>query len=148
LRRGEHLDEVAITPEPRAVTAFGGQRKMFATNHIAQLLQSLFRGHSAMLIHEHLFVYQLLGVIARMYQFPSVYQRSVRWALILQVISVLLAFMVLDTGLFALQFFGLSIAFWVLVGILMFKRTHPSLAERIFVASGPMLIFWTMFFVG
>jgi hypothetical protein len=83
-----------------------------------------------------------------MYQFPSVYQRSVRWALILQVISVLLAFMVLDTGLFALQFFGLSIAFWVLVGILMFKRTHPSLVERVFVASGPMLIFWTMFFVG
>ena len=66
----------------------------------------------------------------------------------MQFISVLLAFMVLDTGLFALQFFGLSIAFWVVVGILMLKRTHPSLVERVFVASGPMLIFWTMFFVG
>jgi len=90
-------------------------------------------------------------VIARMYQFPSVYQRSVRWALILQVLSVLLAFMMLgtvDTGLFALQFFGLSSVFWVLVGILMFKRRQPSLVERVFVASGPMLIFWTMFFVG
>ena len=83
-----------------------------------------------------------------MYQFPSVYQRSVRWGLILQVISGLLAFMILDLGEFALRFFGLSIAFWLLVGVLMFKRRHPSLIERVFVASGPMLIFWIMFFVG
>jgi hypothetical protein len=53
--RRQTLDEVAISLEPRAVTAFGGQRKVFAMNHIAQLLQSLFRGHGTMLIPEHLF---------------------------------------------------------------------------------------------
>ena len=83
-----------------------------------------------------------------MVTFAPVYQRSVRSALVCQVISVLLAFMVLDTGVFALQFLGLSLAFWVVAGIFMFMRRHPSVVERAFLASGPILIFLTRFFVG
>ena len=83
-----------------------------------------------------------------MHQLPRIYQRSLRWALICQVATGLLAFMVLDTGLFALQFLGLSLAFWAVACILMFRRRHPSVAERMFIGSGPMLIFWIMFFVG
>jgi hypothetical protein len=83
-----------------------------------------------------------------MLTFPPVYQRSVRLALICQVISLLLVFMVLDLGEFALRFLCLSLAFWVLAGILMALRRHPNMFERAFIASGPMLIFFTMFFVG
>ena len=56
--------------------------------------------------------------------------------------------MILDTGVFAVQFLALSLAFWVFAGILMFVREHPSILERLIIASGPMLIFWFMFFVG
>ena len=88
------------------------------------------------------------GTKTHMLTFAPVYHRSVGWALICQVISVVLAFMVLDLGEFALRFLCLSLAFWLLAAILMVMRRHPSMVERAFVASGPMLIFWTMFFIG
>ena len=84
-----------------------------------------------------------------MIAFPSVYQRSVRFALFSQVITGLIAIlMVLDTGQFAVRFLGLSLAFWICAGIFMFKRQRPSIIERLFVASGPILIFGIMIFVG
>jgi hypothetical protein len=83
-----------------------------------------------------------------MYQFPPTYQRPLRYALICQVISVLLAFTILDTGLFAFQFLCFSVIFWILAGVLMLMRRHPSIVERLFIGSGPLLIFWTMFLVG
>ena len=52
------LKVVAISLEPVTVTALGGQRKVFATDDIAQLFQSLFGVHGAILIHGQLFVYQ------------------------------------------------------------------------------------------
>ena len=83
-----------------------------------------------------------------MYQFSPTYQRALRCALICQVISALLAFTILDSGLFAFQFLCFSVIFWVLAGILMRMRRHPSIVERLFVGSGPLLIFWTMFLAG
>ena len=84
----------------------------------------------------------------RMRSFPPVYQRSIEAALICQVLCVLLALMILDTGVFAVQYLVLSLAFWVLAGIFMFVRGDPSMIERMIIAGGPMLIFWFMFFVG
>ena len=52
------LDEVAISFEPRTVTALGGQRKVFATDDIAQLFQSLLGVPDAILIHGQQVVYQ------------------------------------------------------------------------------------------
>ena len=80
--------------------------------------------------------------------FPPVYQRAVRSALICQVLSVLLSFMILDLGEFAVQFLGFSVAFWLLAGVLMWRRRHPSLIERLILGSGPMLIFCIMLFIG
>ena len=81
------------------------------------------------------------------YQFPPIYRRSIRWALICQFCGVMLAAFILDTGIFALQFFCLSLIFWVFVGVLMFTRRRPTVVERLFIATGPMLIFWTRFFI-
>jgi len=80
--------------------------------------------------------------------FPPDYHRPLRWALAFQVIGFVLAALVLDFGFFAFRFLCFSLAFWVLVGIFAFMRRHPTLVERIAIGGGPMLIFWTMFFVG
>ena len=89
-----------------------------------------------------------LGIAMRVCRFPDVYQRSVRWAFICQVVGFVLTGMILDTGIFALQFLVLSLVFWVLVGIVMFARHHPTLVERALIGSGPALIFLIGFCIG
>ncbi len=79
---------------------------------------------------------------------PPEYHRALRSAVVCQVIGFMLACLVLDLGFFAFRFLCLSLAFWVLVGIFAFLRRRPSIIERIAIGSGPMLIFWTMFFIG
>ncbi len=83
-----------------------------------------------------------------MLRFPPAYDRSVRWALVCQVIGYLLACLMLDLGEFLVRFLFLSLGFWVLLGIFMCLRRHPTIVERACVGSGPMLIFWTAAFVG
>lgn len=80
--------------------------------------------------------------------FPPEFHRPLRWALVCQVIGFVLAALVLDSGFFAFRFLCLSLAFWVLVGIFAFVRRRPSIVERVAIGGGPMLIFWTMFFIG
>ena len=51
-------NKVAITFQPGAVTAFGGQRKMFSPHDIGGFFKRGFRVHFKSLIYEPLFVYQ------------------------------------------------------------------------------------------
>ena len=78
----------------------------------------------------------------------AAYGRSVRSALICQVICVLLALTILDLGEFAVRFLLLSLFFWVAAFVFMYRRRHPTLIERLIVGAGPMIIFWTMFLLG
>jgi hypothetical protein len=80
--------------------------------------------------------------------FPPEYHRALRAAVVCQVIGFILAALVLDFGFFAFRFLCLSLAFWMFVGIFAFVRRRPSIIERIAIGGGPMLIFWTMFFIG
>lgn len=80
--------------------------------------------------------------------FPAVYRRSLRWALISQVVGALLAFMVLDFGSFAFRFLCFSLGFWLAAGILMLLRRQPSTFEGAIVSSGPMVLFCIMFLLG
>jgi len=75
------------------------------------------------------------------------YHRALLSAVVCQVVGLILAGLVLDFGFFAFRYLCFSLAFWVLVGVFALVRRRPSIVERIAIGGGPMLIFWTMFFI-
>lgn len=80
--------------------------------------------------------------------FRPEFHRSLRCALIGQVIGIILAAMILDTGLFAFRLLCISLVFWILTAVFARIRHRPSILERVAIGGGPMFIFWIMFFVG
>lgn len=82
----------------------------------------------------------------REYRFPSIYQRSLRSALIFQVLGIVLTGFVMDTGWFAFVYVVGSAVLWALVGILVFARQRPTKLERLLIGFGPILLFSFMFF--
>ena len=85
-----------------------------------------------------------------MYRFSSAYQRAWRWALVCQFAGVLLTFLFVagDFGRFAFRFLCLSLVFWILASVLMIARQQPTILERIFIGSGPIVVYLIMIIFG
>jgi hypothetical protein len=55
--QGQPFEEVAISPEPSAVSALGGERKMLASNNFRKPPHRFIRIHLANVIYEQPVVY-------------------------------------------------------------------------------------------
>lgn len=73
------------------------------------------------------------------------YHRPMRWAFWCQIAGIILGSMVLDFGFFWFRYLCITLVFWIIVGVLSFTRAHPTIPERIVIATGPQFIFWFMF---
>jgi len=79
---------------------------------------------------------------------PSVYRRSLRFAVVTQVVAVLLSGFVDDNGSFILIVLGAWVAFWIGAVLLMRCRTNPKGVELVGLRYGPLAISVAVFVVG
>jgi hypothetical protein len=80
------------------------------------------------------------------FQIQPAYHRAFRWAFRLQILSIVLASLVLDFGIFAFHYFCVALVFWVTAGVLAVTYAQPPKILRVFLGIAPQLIFWLMFF--
>jgi hypothetical protein len=78
--------------------------------------------------------------------FPA-YDAPLRIAVWCELAGFALSTLVLDLGEFRHEYLWISLAFWIVAGVLSITRPNPTQFERKFIAWGPLLIFAAMFFV-
>jgi hypothetical protein len=79
---------------------------------------------------------------------PSAYQRSVRFALAVQLVALLLSAWVDDNGSFIVITVAAWAAFWAGALVMMRRRQTPTGAELVGLRYGPLAIPVVMFIVG
>jgi hypothetical protein len=78
-------------------------------------------------------------------EFPEIYGSYVRCALMLQVLCGILTAAIMDGGIIAFCYLFVCIFFWIIAGVYMFFRKHPTMIECLLIGSGPLLIFLAPF---
>jgi len=65
----------------------------------------------------------------------------------LQFVCGILTAGIFDNGFFSFLYHFVSIVLWIITGVYMYYRKHPTIIERFLIGSGPLLLFLAPFII-